>query len=504
MKIRTGILTIILVLLISSIGLVQEMPVKVINPEIKELAEIKTINGKIEPYKTVRISSEIGGIIDRVNVKIGQSVKNDQPLIIFEQKTLKAQIKQAEAGVELAEANLDMIQKGATAEEIAQVEAAYQRARASFEGAKTGLEIIESIYNDKTSQKQQLTGANTQLESARKQLEVAEEQLIQARNAYEQADTEYKRMKSLYSEGAITRREFEAVENQYKNAQSALKTAEIGKEQARINYNGARENYQLAQDVYQDPKSLKQQLDNARTQVEVAQANLQTAKANLDKVHKGAREEEIRSGMANLKQAQASLELTRIQLENSVVKSPGNGIIATVNVEEGEMVGPGTPVINLVDLNQVYVKVNVNADTLINIKTGDRVNVNVLAFNDRLFQGEIEMISPVINQQSQAYPVKIILDNQENILRGGMFADVSFVLDKAEDAVVVPLEAVLDLDENPYVYIVKDGKAVKRRIEVGIVNNQEIEVVEGIGQSDILVIQGQNSLQNGDPVEVVE
>ncbi|QTL96809.1 efflux RND transporter periplasmic adaptor subunit [Iocasia frigidifontis] len=504
MKNKIGIFTILIVLLINTVSLAQSIPVRVVEAELKDLAEIKVVNGKIEPYKSIQISPEIGGIIDEVNVEVGDFVKKGQSLIVFDQDNLKAQLKQAEAAVELAQANLDMLENGATPEEIAQVEASYQSAMASFEGAKTGLEIIESIYHDKSDYKQQLTSSNTQLESGRKQLSIADEQLNQARVAYNQASTDYERMKTLYNEGAITRKEFEGVETQYKNAQSALKTAELGKEQAQINYNGALESYQIVEDVYQNPHSLKQQLDNARTQLEVARANLQTAEANLAKVKKGAREEERRSARASLKQSQASLELARIQFENSVVKSPNQGIISAVNVEVGEMLGAGTPVINLVDLDQVYVKVNVNADTLTRIKVGDQVSVDLLAFKDGISQGEITNISPVIDQQAQAYPVKILLDNEDNKIYGGMFADVSFILNRAENTVVIPINAVLDLDGNPYVFAVDGDKVVKKEIEIGIINANELEVIDGISPEDILVIQGQNSLQNGDLVEVVD
>ncbi len=501
---KIGILTVILVLFLSNFVMAEIIPVKIQKPEIKEFNETKIVSGKIVPYKSIRTASKIGGTVEEIYPEVGEEVKKDQKLIIFEQDNLKVQVKQAEAGVELAKANLDRIKNGATAEELAQVEAAYESAKASFAGAKKSLEIIEAMYKDKTSQKQQLSGAETQLKSAGKQMEIAKEQLIQAQIAYEQAANDYDRMKSLYEEGAITRKEFEGIETQYKRAKSALKTAGLGKEQAEINYEGALENHNIAKDVFQDPKSLKQQLDNARTQVEIARTSVKTAKANLDKVKKGAREEEIRSVEANLKQAEAALELAQLQYENSVVKSPHRGLIAAINVEEGEMVGAGTPVINLVDLSQVYVQVNVNARTLTNINVGEKVSVDILPLHNALYQGKIEIISPSINQQTQAYPVKILLNNKDNKIKGGMFADVEFILNKVENAVVIPLEAVIELDRDPHVFIIKEGKAVRREIEIGITNKKEVQVLKGIKGNEDVIVQGQNSLQNGDTIEVVE
>ncbi len=657
------IIVIILVSIISLPIMSASMPVEVNEVKTGDISNVKVIGGTIEPYKDIRISSTLGGIIDSLNIEIGQQVKTDQELIVLEQDQLKLQVQQAQsslkaaranlqqlkngateeqlaaslAGVKQAEASLEMAQaglakvkkgaeeeqikaseagvkqakaalhqaqssyemakNGATPEEIAQVEASYQQAAASLEGAKSSLEIIQQIYEERTALKQQMLNAKIQVDTAKKQIEAAEARLEQSkigleqaqnnlessRNNLEQARKEYDRVESLYKEKVVSQQQYDRAESQFENAKTAVKnaetavenarktinSAEIAKQQAEISYQGAVEMYNLAKYNYENPTQLKQQLASAKTQVAVSEASKELTAANLAKVKKGTRpeqieiskagveqasaglkaaeaqlaqvkkgaaaediqqsqagvkqaeaaleraranhaqlekgasEEEIMATESNVERAEIALEMARKNLEDSVIKSPISGIIASVSVDEGEMIGPGTPVTDVVDLSRVYINVGISADILNNIKVGDKVNVDVLAYDDGYQQGTIKSISPVVDPRAQTFPVKILMDNKELKYRGGMFADVYFELSKSSNALIIPLKAVLDLDNQPYVYLVKGDSVEKREIKLGVVNTEKAEVTDGLNKGDRIVVNGQNSLQDGDKVEVI-
>ena len=449
----------------------------------------------------------------------------------------EAGVKQAEAVLKIARANLKMLQDGASTEDRANIEAVYQQALASYEGAKQGLELVESAYQDKTAQKQQLLAAETQLKSAEKQVKLAEEGFTQAITGFEQVKTEFSRIEYLYQENAVSKNQYEMIENQYKNAQSAVESARIGKEQADIGYQGAKESYLLAEDNFNNPVQLEQQLSAAKTQLRVAEENVKMAKANLDKVEKGAREgelitalsnveqaeagldsakaqfaqlkngasiEDIQIGKASLKQAEAALEQAEKLLEDTIVQSPIDGIVAQLSFDEGEMIGPGTPVLNIVNLDNVYISANITEDQLINLKKGQRIEARLLAYGNMFLEGEIEYIAPVVDPRTQAFPIKILVENTTQKLRGGMFAEVYLPMSSTNYALVIPISAVFDIESNPYVFIVNEGRAVKTPVETGIISGDYIEIVRGIELGQDVVIKGQNNLEDKMLVEVVK
>lgn len=493
-------------------------PVEVVRPEVKNIREVKVVNGKLKPYQTVRISSQITGIVEEVNYQVGDRVNKGDLLLTFENKDIKAQVKQAEAALAIVKASYRMTKNGATAEELAQVEAAYQQATASLEGAKSNLSLLESIYQDRTSQKQQLVSAEMQFKSASKQVEIAEEGLKQVQIGLEQAQTnlsqaqkEYDRISYLYNEGVATSREFETVENQLKNAKagvdnarSALENAKIGKQQADVSLTGAEETYQLAMDNYKNPTQIEQQVENAKTQLKVAEANEKTAKANLDKVKKGARVEERDISKANVKQAEAALEQARLILDKTILESPIEGVISAVNFEAGEMVGAGSPIFTVVNDKQLYIEAGVNARTLIAVNPGDPARARVLALPDTYIEGEIAQVNPVIDPQTQDYRIKILINNDQGKLNAGMFVDLYLTTRTSGNALVLPTAAVLDVDTKPYVFVIKDDKAYKREIKLGIVNEHDLEILSGIEKTDKVIISGQNVINDGDSVEVIK
>ncbi|NLM96462.1 MAG: efflux RND transporter periplasmic adaptor subunit [Halanaerobiaceae bacterium] len=564
----------ILVLLVFTIMITDvvlaAVPVSVMEAERKEISSFRRVNGQIEAFEDIQISTKTGGIIEKIHVRTGDRVKKGQPLFQFEQEDIRIQLKQAEAAVEIARAtlekmikgtseeqirageagvkqaeaalriaraNLKMLQDGASLEDRANIEAVYQQALASYEGAKQALELVESAYQDKTAQKQQLLAAETQLKSAEKQVKLAEERLAQAVTAFEQVETEFRRIGYLYQEKAVSKNQYEMIESQYKNARSAVESARIGKEQADIALQGAKESYLLAEENFTNPIQLEQQLTAAKTQLKVAEANVNIARANLDKVEKGAREEElmialsnveqaeallesakaqfdqlkkgasaedIQIGKANLKQAEAVLEQAEKLLEDTIIRSPIDGIVGQINFDEGEMIGPGIPVLNVVNLDKVYISVNVTEDQLIYLEKGQRVEARLLAFENMFLEGEIEYLAPVVNPMTQAFPVKILVENKSGRLRGGMFAEVYLPVRSKKEALVIPISAVLDLESNPFVYIIEENRAVRTAVETGIISGDYIEIVNGVEPGQKVVIKGQDYLDDKMPVEVVK
>ncbi len=497
------LILVVITLIFSSVSVLATTPVKVTKVKQGNISITETITGTVRADKNIKIPAETGGIIEQVKVEIGNQVKRGKELIILDREKLLVQKKQAEGALESARANYEQLKNGATEEELERVKASYQQAKSSLKSAKTNLKLVEELYNDKTSLEQQLTSAESQMSNAEQQLSSARQNLEQAQVNYNQAKKDYERMEYLFSENVVTEKQYDVAESQYKNSKSALSTAKVTVKQAEISYKAAQRSYQLTKKTYENPTQLKQQLENARSQVKNAKAGLDVAEANLAEVKRGPRVEKIRAGKAQVKQAEARLEQIKLNLEDTKITSPIEGIINTVNVEEGELVSTGQPVINVVNLNQVDVELRVTASTVARIKKGDQVKVDVEILDESV-TGEITNISPVADPQTKNYLIKVKLANPDLKIKAGMFADVELTKNSARNVLLVPVEAVLNLDsENPYLYLVRNNKAVKQEIKVGIIGNEQVEVISGVNVGDQVIIRGQNRISSGAAVEVI-
>ncbi|MEJ6949537.1 efflux RND transporter periplasmic adaptor subunit [Natronospora cellulosivora (SeqCode)] len=465
-------------------------------------------------------------------------------------RSAEASVRQAKAAVRIAQANYQLVKKGVSEEDLESIQATYDQAFASYEGAKESLTLMESSFEDRTMLRQQLLNAETQFASAEKQLATAKEGLNQALNGQKQAEialnharNEYQRIESLYHENVTTKNKFEMVEMQYKNAKSAFKnaqsavnSAEIATKQAKLALQGAEDNYLLTKKTFNNPTEMKQQLAAARTQVEVSKANKRMAQANLDKAYKGAREEERETALANIQQAEASLEMAKAQrdqvlkgaqdeeiriakanlrqaeavlqqaekvLADTTVKSPVNGIIASANFDKGEMLGPGNPLFTIVNLDKVYIRADISPSLIRNITYGQEIRASLVDYPGKYIEGIVDFISPTINPQTQGFTVRVLAENPEGIVRGGMFVDIYINTDTRKNTLIVPIDAVLDLENNPHVYIIKNNIAERVFVETGVLNYKEVEILEGLSPEDAVVIRGQRFLSDGDMVEVI-
>lgn len=202
---------------------------------------------------------------------------------------------------------------------------------------------------------------------------------------------------------------------------------------------------------------------------------------------------------AQVAAARAQLDLAAANLERTRVTAPAAGVLSARLVEPGSMVGPGTALFQLVDLTQVVVNTGVAEADVNRIQPGIEVPVVVPALG-QTFTGRVESVSPNMDYQSRSYKVRVIVDNPEGILKGGMFAEVRFPIAE-EEGVILPVSALDERGDQPAVWIVEDG--VAHRVPVTVKVRAEDQVsVEGIDPGAQVVVLGQKLLYEGAPVKL--
>jgi len=208
---------------------------------------------------------------------------------------------------------------------------------------------------------------------------------------------------------------------------------------------------------------------------------------------------------ARVSLAKANLRLAEINLKESTVVAPIDGIVTVKHIDQGNLINAGERIVTVADIKTVKVIVVVAERYGAKVYVGMPARIKVDAYGDRIFDANVYSIYPALDEQTHMVQVEIRLDNDDLLLKPGMFARVALILRRNDDVIVIPRDVVLGgkIDE-PYVYVVEDEVARKRFVEIGIRQADRYEIVKGLKQGDKLVINGVNYLTDGIKVKVVK
>jgi len=210
--------------------------------------------------------------------------------------------------------------------------------------------------------------------------------------------------------------------------------------------------------------------------------------------------------VTGLQQAKAQQQLAAKTVRDTRLYSPISGIIARRSTDPGEIVGQGTPLFSIVEINPIKARVSVPETEIGQVKTGQSAQIFIAALQDT-FPGKISSISPVADPASRAYTVKINLANPRMLIRPGMIAQATLSSSTQVQALVVLGEAVLhDNDQSTYVFIADQqrGKAFRRKITIGSIYNNNIEVTSGLNGGELVISGGQQKLSDGAAIQIKE
>ncbi len=193
------------------------------------------------------------------------------------------------------------------------------------------------------------------------------------------------------------------------------------------------------------------------------------------------------------------------QLENSKIIAPVSGVVDNINVNKGEFVGVGTPVVRIVDLYNLEVETDLSENYLKSIKKGDPVQVNIPALG--LNQEEkIIFTSQYIKPENRSFTVKVALDNKNQMIKPNLLAELTFKDYQNDSAFVVPSIAVKKDLKGNYVYtVISDakGNVVKKRyITTGYSFSDKSEITSGLSAGEQVIIAGFNEVSEGQEVSV--
>ena len=193
-------------------------------------------------------------------------------------------------------------------------------------------------------------------------------------------------------------------------------------------------------------------------------------------------------------------------LENTILKSPINGVVTARNYDEGDMYAMTQPLFVIQKINPVKMLINISESQYSQIKKGMEVDITTEAYGDQVFKGVVDLIHPTINAMTHTFAVEVKFNNKDLTLRPGMFARVT-VNYGDNFRVVVPDRAVMKQvgSGEQYVYVLNDdGTVTYTVIELGRRMGDRYEVLKGLDDNSTVVLTGQTKLKNGIAVDVVK
>ncbi len=358
----------------------------------KKESEELYYSGTIETVQA-NLSFQVSGRITDVLVQEGQSVDKDQVLALLDQSEFLARYEQAEANLESSRKGLQQAEMAfAISKKTLPVEV--ERSKAGVNALKAQLDELEAGYRVQD------------IEKARLSVSALKATLDVARKDKERYD-------DLFQGKIISEKEREAADLRY---QTALRQYESAKESLNQLSEGFR----------------KEDIQTAKAKLVEGKALLKQARSNLGNID--VHEKEVEAARARLQAAEASVKLAETQLGFTRIKAPFNGIITSRNLEPGEVVSPGQEVFSLADISSVKLKIFVDETEIGKVKPGQRVEVKIDTFPDKIYRGKVAFISPegeftpkIIQTHKErvklVYMVKILIPNPDLELKSGMPAD---------------------------------------------------------------------------------
>lgn len=242
-----------------------------------------------------------------------------------------------------------------------------------------------------------------------------------------------------------------------------------------------------------------------------AEANYEKAKKDFDRFkslfdQKSVTDAQFDAAKLGFSMAESQYIVARRQLEDTKIKTPISGYITMKNVDVGSTV-QGAPqptfIANIVDISRVKVKLNVSEINAFTLKQGNLVNVTADVYPGIIFKGRIESISAK-SDEAHTFPVEIVVENKSaHQLKAGVFVRVAFFSLKDRVGIVIPRESLVGSVKNPQVFVVENGIAKLRKLTLGSESNTNIQVLSGLAENEIIVINGQNNLVDNTKVEIL-
>jgi membrane fusion protein, multidrug efflux system len=251
-----------------------------------------------------------------------------------------------------------------------------------------------------------------------------------------------------------------------------------------------------------DPAIYEAELEQARSALALSERNHK--RANDLKASGAGTGRALDEAVAALRNDQAAVTLAEARLAKTQIAAPFNGVLGLRRMSVGAYVNPGDMIINLEQIDPLKVDFRIPENALSAAKVGQPLYVTVDALPGEKFEGSVYAVDPQVDEAARNITLRATLPNRTGKLRPGLFARVSLIVARHENAVLIPERSLMPMAEDQFVFRVVDEKAVMTKVVLGERVGNEVEIVEGLKAGDSVVTDGVLKIRDGSPVSVLQ
>lgn len=279
----------------------------------------------------------------------------------------------------------------------------------------------------------------------------------------------------------IAQVEDDEIREQVRQAEAAydVSNASIRQREADVKFNEA--NLERARNLYSRQLIPKQTMDDADLKYQAAVAQLDLARAQFQ-------------------QSKARLDELKLNLGNTVIRSPVDGFVGKRYLDPGASISPNNPVASVVDIRFVRLVVNLVEKDLKQITAGKPAVVEVDAYPGESFTGKVARVAPVLDPATRTAQMEVEIPNASGRLKPGMYARVRLTVEQKADALVVPRTSVIAVEGKTGVFVANNNTARFIPVETGIEQEDVVEVVRGLDDGARVITTGAQALRDGDRI----
>lgn len=272
---------------------------------------------------------------------------------------------------------------------------------------------------------------------------------------------------------------------QVAQAEADLKVAKANFEEARNSLELARKELERAETLHKKGILSDAQLDSVRAQFQAQEAKFKVSEA------------QVANREAALEQAKVRLSYTKI-----VATWETGGDVRYVGerfVDEGALLSVNTPIISIIELQPITCVIHATDKEYFRIKVGQDVSVSSSVFPERKFHGKVVRLAPLLKETSRQARVEIDIENEEGLLKPGMFVNAEIEFGRRENARIVPFSSIVSRGNLQGIFLadIENKKAIFKPVKVGIIEGEKAEILEPSNISGYVVVLGQHLLQDG-------
>jgi RND family efflux transporter MFP subunit len=244
------------------------------------------------------------------------------------------------------------------------------------------------------------------------------------------------------------------------------------------------------------------QLESVKLEKKISEQEYEKQKALYEKG--GVTLRELTNAEKTYINAQDALEKARLNLDKLSVTAPFNGVITQLPYyTQGTHISTNATVGKIMSYRELILEVSFPEKVLTRIEPGQQVQVGHYSLEKEELEGTVTEISPAVDSETRMFDAKIRVQNQQRLLRPGMFVKARVMIEHKDSVITLPREVILDRDDRQVVYIVERDRARERRVVTGIESDERVEIRDGIKKDERVVTDGYETLRDRSKVKVL-